>query len=169
MTLLFFCNLFYQPYLIPFHKHLARKQCHQIPMAAYGQVIFSPCVLLECSGDHTWRWELCWAMDVLQAPRGSREVSRATRHLSAVTCCNGWRMIIPCLGTWCYSSVVPSMCIYNELSKSLKEEGSRGTSPGPGNCRSPFITNEPSVSVTWWWGHIKNPLWACCLHGLSFP
>lgn len=31
---------------------------------------------------------------------------------------------------------------------------------------SPFITNEPSVSVTWWWGHMKNPLWACYLQWL---
>lgn len=162
----------YQLHLIHLHKHLAGKQCHQIPVAGHVQVLLSPCVLFESTdvarhGERAWRWELCWVMDAPQAPSGSRKASRAARRLSAVTHSSWLRLIIPCFGSWSYSAVLPSMGIYNKLSKSLKKEGSRGTSPSRGNCLSQFITNEPLVSVTHWWGHMKYPLWACCLQWLA--
>ena len=122
-------------------------------MAGLVQVLFSPCVLFESTdvaqhGKRVWRWEICWAMDVPQAPSGSRKTSRAAHHLSAVAHFSGLRLIIPCFGSQSYSSVLPSMGIYNKLSKSLKKEGSRDTSPSPGNCLSQFIANEQLVSVT---------------------
>lgn len=99
-------------------------------------------------GERTWRWDLCWAMDAPRAPSGSRKASWAARCLSAVAHSSGLRLIIPCFGSWSYSSVLLSIGIYNKPSKSLKKEGSRGTSPSPGNCLSQFFTNEQLVSVT---------------------
>lgn len=115
----------------------------------------------------SWRWDLCWAMDAPRAPSGSRKASWAARCLSAVAHSSGLRLIIPCFGSWSYSSVLLSIGIYNKPSKSLKKEGSRDTSPSPGNCLSQFFTNEQLVSVTHWWGHTKYPLWTCCLQQLA--
>lgn len=161
----------YHPHPVYLHKHLAGEWC-RAPLASHVQILSSPWVLLGGQGA-AWHCTMStrgggsFAWRCPQAGSSSRRTSWAVCWLSAVACSSELKLIIPHLGSWSYSSILPSMGIYSKLSKGLKKKGSRGTCASLGNCWSQFFTNEQLVSLTHWWGHVKYPLRAACLQRLA--